>query len=44
MVSWQYDGTLPRIEETIAETIAEVEQQGRDALPHVEIGVYAFDP
>ena len=44
MVSWQYDGTLPRIDETIAETIAEVEQQGKDALPHVEILVFAFDP
>ena len=44
MVSWQYDGTLPRIDETIAETIAEVEQQGEDALPHVEILVFAFDP
>ena len=39
MVSWQYDASLPRIEETIAE----VEQQGKDALPHVEIGVFAFD-
>ena len=44
MVSWQYDASLPRIEETIAEAIAEVEQQGKDALPHVEIGVFAFDP
>ena len=37
MVSWQYDGSLPRIDETIAETIAEVEQQGKDALPHLSL-------
>ena len=44
MVVWQYDASVPRIEETIAETIAEVEQQGKNALPHVEILVFAWDP
>ena len=44
MVVWQYNASVPRIEETIAETIVEVEQQGKDALPHVEILVFAWDP
>ena len=43
MVSWQYEYN-PSFPHLIEETIAEVEQQGKDALPHVEILVFAFDP
>ena len=43
MVSWIYDSD-PSFSYPIEETIAEVEQQGKDALPHVEIWVLAVDP